>query len=40
MRTQQLIDRSLSKIKMRDVEKLLIKTDELLCYTLMINFDE
>ena len=40
MRTEQLIDCSLSKIRMQDVEKLLIKTDKLLCYTLMINFDE
>ena len=42
MRTKQLTDCSLrlSKIRMQDVEKLLIKTDKLLCYTLMINFDE
>ena len=25
---------------MQDVERLLIRTDKLLCYTLMINFDE
>ena len=40
MRNEQLTDCSLSKIRMQDVEKLLIKTDKLLCYTLMINFDE
>ena len=38
--TKQLIDCSLSKIRMQDVERLLIRTDKLLCYTLMINFDE
>ena len=36
MRTEQLIDCSLSKIRMQDVEKLLIKTDKLLCYTFRI----
>ena len=41
MRTKQLTDCSLrlSKIRMQDVEKLRIKTDKLLSYTL-INFDE
>ena len=40
MQTKQLIDCSLSKIRMQGVEKLLIKTDKLLCYILMINFYE
>ena len=36
MRTEQLIDCSLNKKRMQNAEKLLIKTDKLLCYTLMI----
>ena len=36
MQTEQLTDCSLSKKRMQNVDKLLIKTDKLLCYTLMI----
>ena len=36
MQTEQLIDCSLSKKRMQNADKLLIKTDKLLCYTLMI----
>ena len=36
MQTEELIDCSLSKKRMQNVEKLLSKTDKLLCYTLMI----
>ena len=34
--TEQLIDCSLSKKRIESAEKLLIKADKLLCYTLMI----
>ena len=36
MRTEQLIDCSLSKKRTQNAEKLLIETDKLLCYTLII----
>ena len=36
MRTEQLIDCSLNKKRMQNAEKLLVKTDKLLCYTLII----
>ena len=36
MRTEELIDCSVSNKRMQNVEKLLSKTDKLLCYTLMI----
>ena len=36
MRTEQLIDCSLSKKRTQNAKKLLIETDKLLCYTLII----
>ena len=36
MQTEQLIHCSLNKKRTQNAEKLLIKTDKLLCYTLMI----